>query len=194
MDLTAASFSDRDSGISAPRLRQSCLEGQDGRCIARIMRLARLSARHERQTQAQVLADRKVRTMNDELTKDMSETKRRRWFQIHLFTAIVLMFVCGGIIGKNISSRNFVFAYEGPTPAAEKLVIRSYWWGWPEVLFWGDETIPYKDVDNFNVEGVRVGPIQWGGLLIDISTALGLLCGSIVACEFAIRRREARKT
>ena len=83
----------------------------------------------------------------------MTDKPKRRWLQIHLSTAIVLMIVTGGLLGVNLRPSHH----------------RSYYidQGWPEVF----RTVE----DDFSVE--------WNpnGLLVDASVAI-LLCIACPIC------------
>ena len=107
----------------------------------------------------------------------MSDKPRRAWFQIHLSTAIVLMFVAGGLLWANVVYRvdpSFAFAHDGAR-------IELHVQGWP--LHFDEYTIPSFRKDT-------VYPIL--PYPINMLTALAIFGSTALVCEFIIRRREAR--
>jgi hypothetical protein len=112
----------------------------------------------------------------------MTEPPRRKRFQIHLSTAIVLMFVAGGLIWANriekLSTSRIEFAEY--THA-----------GWP---FWALNHIHL--IDPYGIE--RIGKtdmyfIVYPGLIENLSVAALILFSVWFLCEWLIRRRAARK-
>jgi hypothetical protein len=98
----------------------------------------------------------------------------RRWrFQIHLSTAIVLMFVAGVLIWANCRTKQFFWD--------DAMIIR---YGWPqaavqqEILLDGSTSIYIKDYE---------------ALFIDVLTSLIILGLMLILCEWLVRRRAARK-
>ena len=123
---------------------------------------------------------------------------RRGWFQIHLSTAIVLMFVAGGMIWVNCLNRevNTDMLYH---VAPDGTIINSsprHVYGWPFGIY-----------EDYNINGEHVkrglkGPFVTSDILTDwnlwaavfnISSALPVLGVVAFLCEWLIRRREARK-
>jgi hypothetical protein len=120
----------------------------------------------------------------------MTEPPRRKRFQIHLSTAIVMMFVAGGLMWANfIPARTFSRSsdwHEGQAYYAFKT------YGWPcwvvivtqEVTGApGQTVIGWEGIDAFNK----------GRLAIDIAVALIILGLFRFICEWQIRRRAAQK-
>ena len=103
----------------------------------------------------------------------MSE-KPRRWLQIHLSTAIVLMFVAGGMLWANIHIRK-VNLNNGVFLFYEYLVDPYYGRGWPFVFDYGG-----------NPE------ISLAALALNTLVAIVALSFCAVLLEYFIRR-EARK-
>jgi len=100
--------------------------------------------------------------------------RRRRWFQIHLSTCVVLMFVAGGIVGLNVKPPFYIADISGNTR------------GWAVYGFpWG---IYYKAFP-YNPEGSY---IITDNLVSDVVLALGMLVTIGVVLEWLIRRRERR--
>jgi hypothetical protein len=102
----------------------------------------------------------------------MTEPPRRHRFQIHLSTAVVLMFVAGGLIWANVT--------EQPHPIYQETDhVRMSGYGLP------------IQVQAFYYGGfVGINPIQAAA---DIVFALGTLFATWFLCEWLIRRRVARK-
>jgi|SRR5579862_60054 len=112
----------------------------------------------------------------------MATVPRRGRFQIHLSTAVVLMFVAGGIIWANV-----------------RLSIYGIY-GWPWAAIWSDVPIwkrkpaitvatgvPFpSDMTFKNVYDARA-------ISVDVAVALAILFAVWFLCEWLIRRRAARK-
>lgn len=105
---------------------------------------------------------------------------RRRWFQIHLSTAVVLMVCAGGLLWLNFR------ALPTNDPAFKEMFFElegSPWFmrGWPWV--WEDWSFPI----------FGAGPrYYWGHLVLDVGVAFLILTSVAAFMEFLIRRREAR--
>ena len=56
----------------------------------------------------------------------MTNKRRRPWFQLHLSTALILMFAAGGLLSMNFRARN-VIALNGAFLETD--------YGWPETCF-----------------------------------------------------------
>jgi hypothetical protein len=116
--------------------------------------------------------------------EDRGEGKppRRARFQVHLSTAIVLMFVSGALMWANTNPRITLRFYPGMS------VCSHYDYGWPFEAF-GIDAWPQSYTNNnhsnsyFENEG---GYVQ----LKDISVALIVLSLVWYACEWLIRRRQ----
>jgi hypothetical protein len=118
---------------------------------------------------------------------------KRRWFQIHLSTAVVLMFVAGGLLMFNLrpSLREHVLDatvkldHGGYHGGSLKSDVTTWEWGWPFV-FWENHTYGEKSI------GDRV---FWDmtALFANLVLSFALLAILIVVLEGRIRRREARK-
>jgi len=103
--------------------------------------------------------------------------KKRAWFQIHLSSAVVLMFVAGILIYLNIHSRTNLWVL---LPGGE---IPGY--GWPLfVQYW----IFMIDSEEATLAG-KYGYIHWQHLLIDALIALSILVVVAVLLEWRIRRK-----
>jgi hypothetical protein len=95
----------------------------------------------------------------------------RKWFQIHLSTAIEQRFVAGGLLWIN---------FQCTTTVGKALVTRDH--GWP--LTARTVTSTYSNqYPSWNTQGA----------VTDIFIALIILLIILLCCEYFIRRREARK-
>lgn len=130
----------------------------------------------------------------------------RPWFQFHLTTAIVLMFVAGGLLWANlIPSRG---------PYRDTPGIESRCYGWPLWCYWtislahdGDwsEVSPdaaapgcrifYSTKYNFlwQAPGPAFTDTRRLALLADVHTAILVLAVCTLTLEWFIRRRERRQ-
>jgi hypothetical protein len=133
----------------------------------------------------------------------MNDTPKRRFWQIHLSTAVVLMFVAGGFMWLN--SRPDVSIEEGEGSIVYSL-IRVYRYGCPATMYISVEdtnAAGYMTKDNkFEVFIGDLTPSTnqrgwhlwiWSGLSIDALVAIATLFGGVIVVENRIRRREARK-
>jgi hypothetical protein len=116
----------------------------------------------------------------------MSENSKRRWFQFHLATAILVSLAMAGTIYKSCRPR---------LHESSGLVVRFY--GWPYTAF----TDEYIDDSKANLETTswmmyQPHPPEWqiDGLVKDIAIAAASVGIMVIACEVFIRRREAHKT
>src|SRR6266404_1141238 len=96
----------------------------------------------------------------------MTDKPRRPWFQIHLSTAIVLMFVAGGILWLNV------------TPDWAHM---SSVYGWPKGF--------YEERFGNPIAGTR---FFLGTLILNIIAGIIILGYIAFLCEAFLRRREAR--
>jgi hypothetical protein len=125
----------------------------------------------------------------------MPDSPNRRWFQIHLSTAILLMFVAGGIIGQNVRQLEIV----------EHLPSKSDPWrchrtgqGWPwkwylsssddyEGLYDGIwRQLPHRPLDDSSSNTVN--------LFFDCSFFVLAVFGTIILSEGIIRRGALKKS
>ena len=106
-----------------------------------------------------------------------------KWFQIHLSTAIVLMFVTAMVLGLNLH------------PDSPRLDVSEQYKGQPrKPLGW---PVPwYVDSIEYNIAGVRVDFKQRyfdkAGLAFDLIVFVVILVSVITSLEYFLRRREAR--
>src|SRR5579862_7759084 len=119
----------------------------------------------------------------------MPEPPRAR-FQIHLSTAIVLMFVAGVLIWANTRehTRSADYTEEGPTNYLH-VIIKAY--GWPF-----EYKSVYTSFDTMDAVGRPSSVTEYGGLLngdtiIDGMVGLLIIFAVWFLCEWLIRRRTA---
>ena len=105
---------------------------------------------------------------------------KRKWFQIHLSTALVLMFAAGGLLWANLQAED----YDDVATLSSGYTYR----GWPlssyRIQWWGDPAQTIPEV-----------PAEWsrGNLAIDLAAALGILAAVTLAFESQARRREKNR-
>ena len=126
----------------------------------------------------------------------MTDKPRHRWLQIHLSTAIVLMFVAGGLTWANATKR--VYAEWSRTFPATSA--KTYIYGFPLWYFSkcvvtladGHEKVLIPDPYTDYVIDVPVVSLRYGPLTVDILFVLLVLGMFAVMLEWLIRRREDR--
>ena len=112
----------------------------------------------------------------------MDATPERRLFQIHLSTAIVLMFVAGGLMGLNFATWHGTKVYIMKDGVGTRFVVPTREYGWP-----------FLEHGEWNWQGYGhhienpLAPL-WNEL-----SALGVTAFAASFMEYLIRRREARK-
>jgi hypothetical protein len=111
----------------------------------------------------------------------MSEPNTRRFWQIHLSTALVLTIISGGFIWENTQKRRSIIEQDrtGPKPTSYRVADVK---GWPLIL-----TV----VNEEGSESLRVVP--WLGFIINGSFLVFLLAIAAASCELLMQRREGRK-
>ena len=126
----------------------------------------------------------------------MSEKPNRRWFQIHLSTAIVLLFVASGLFWANLRPRFVVWV----DSLGSMNVVKRYEFGWP--WEWSTvfskmgvqahydanfrpvipDTLPQSPIS----ETTDHNPCMFAANSL---AALLVLAISCICCEYLIRRR-----
>ncbi|MGD0091050.1 MAG: hypothetical protein ABSE73_14120 [Planctomycetota bacterium] len=126
--------------------------------------------------------------------------KKRPWFQYHLSTAVVLMFVAGGIMALNWfrGSETGTYTYDVSGAVFGPAIGTLPQHGWP--FRFTDSRVEYFDVIyEVPVPGATMSlPVQtpcisYRWLVADIAVALTILLATGIALEWRIRRRERRQ-
>jgi hypothetical protein len=107
---------------------------------------------------------------------------KRRWFQIHLSTALVLMVVASWVLYLNL-----------PVRFSEYIVTS----GWPSVAYLDFDIRFFSSDPDVHTEkwthSFDVHRVHWGGAAVNVLVAAAILFVTMRASEFIIRRREAPK-
>jgi hypothetical protein len=121
---------------------------------------------------------------------------RRPWFQIHLSTAIVMMFVAGGLIWTNIYVRHSKWKN------SFGIDIDAYDRGWPYTFhpaYRSEFTRPFYEpapgtgiVEVLCYKIERQLDIEPMAIFFNTAIATSLLLAFCFGCEYFLRRREAR--
>ena len=116
----------------------------------------------------------------------MTEPPRRKRFQIHLSTAIVMMFVAGGLQLLNfVPSHGRLVMYvgdiEGEYTERQARVENAVWYGFPFVAY-----VAWPNWDIRCYSGKT-------NMALNLFSAIAILYSVWYACEWRIRRRAARK-
>lgn len=136
----------------------------------------------------------------------MSDKVQRRYWQIHLSTAAVLMFVAGAFLGLNFYCRSFNATGDGEWGPIGQMVS-----GWPCAAFEQDSKYvrfarPHEDFAEFFDEPVELIHVEnnhitflavacrfnWiiPGLVLNIASAIATLFTVACLFELLFRRRE----
>jgi hypothetical protein len=106
----------------------------------------------------------------------MSDKPRRAWFQIHLSTAILMMFVAGGLMWANVVEDISYYWVQPYVGDPIRLELRKQGW-------------PIRFTEYYLYDSQK--PNYWK-CAADFATALVILAAIAFVCEYFIRRREAR--
>jgi hypothetical protein len=122
-----------------------------------------------------------------------SSVPKRRWFQFHLMTAILVMLLAGALSWAN--SRMRPVGNSGDIVVPEDIVAEGWLgmqWGWPFCFY--ERVQP----DSF---GPSLTPLaswptefHWQALAWDILIAVAILLGAAFLCEAILRRAAARSS
>jgi hypothetical protein len=115
--------------------------------------------------------------------------KRRRFFQIHLSTAVVLMFVAGALVWANIVAR----------PSPESFGVETFWtqngaqyYGWPLQAYvsWATKHIADPATDR-----VVFNPPHWSivAVLVNALAAVVVITVTAICTECVVLRRRERQ-
>ncbi len=100
--------------------------------------------------------------------------------QLHLSTCIVLMFVAGGFIWKNLPQRNYIPQYV----MTEQEVISYFTQGWPYIFRTPTEITDRGDI--------IYGRVVYAPLAANLFIAFAILAPVAFVCEWFLRRRRAQ--
>ena len=108
---------------------------------------------------------------------------KRKFWQFHLSTAVLLMLVAGGLMFQNkIPHRLNCFSHDHPELPDV--------FGWPFPVIWGDGDVWLRE-ESRQIPWSLKAPLL--GVALDFGFALLVLAALAASCEHLIRRREARK-
>ena len=116
--------------------------------------------------------------------------KKRPFFQIHLSTAIVLMFVAGGFLWLNVKppvilNRELV---QGPTQAYFELTIRTTGWPFHSIYCMAERGSVAQTIADGNIANANVH-----FAVANATACLILLFGTATFFEWLFRRQERRR-
>ncbi|MBI3831062.1 MAG: hypothetical protein HY291_16200 [Planctomycetes bacterium] len=127
--------------------------------------------------------------------------RMRRWFQLHLSTAVVLMFVAGSLIWANVPRHEIrvemvnsnmdqaIFwhyeTHEIPMNQPIECRTESETCGWPiQWQNYGDSTLQGEPLRSWGLV------VTWRAYVYDAASWLGIFLFAAFACEYLARRRE----
>ncbi|HLX60254.1 MAG TPA: hypothetical protein VKX17_03120 [Planctomycetota bacterium] len=128
----------------------------------------------------------------------MDEPLQRKWLQVHLSTAVVLMFVAGALIWANIGPRprksSYTFHFANPYRESELIHVGKVY-GWPYDAIYRNEIDYHKfdvepELTPANVPYTQTDPPMF---LLDLAIAPVILFATWFACERWIAWRSLRK-
>lgn len=129
---------------------------------------------------------------DDENEHAVANMTKRRWFQIHLSTAVLLVLTAGVLLGLNLESRNGSMVTLGMSdppfnehPQPGMLLhygTSSYRAGWPKPCY-----------EFYIVDEKSYGWWNYSGLAINAATASSIMAAAGLLSEYIIRRRAAQK-
>jgi len=128
------------------------------------------------------------------MAADMDEKlkKKRPWFQFHLSTAVVLMFVAGGLMCANIEGRRGTFYVEAHKDGHEYNKMVAHLYGWPFVLC---EYMTEEECREYNgfADWTIPAPIYCIVVLpLNLVCCLTILASVAVLLEWHIRFKSAK--
>ncbi|HLX60475.1 MAG TPA: hypothetical protein VKX17_04245 [Planctomycetota bacterium] len=110
----------------------------------------------------------------------MAEVTRRKWLQVHLSTALVLMFVAGTLIWANVLDPREEYLGKG-------VYHRTYGWPWDAVVVRSIQGIFMKRAPSSDFEISKVG------IAINLAGGIAILFVAWLVCERWVRWRTTRK-
>ena len=144
----------------------------------------------------------------------MPKPPRRARFQMHLSTAILMMFVAGGLVWVNVRQRDGMTIFHLGTNANPEYTFiigneesyvhglkgeywggfKGYCYGWPcNIRSFPDKLMAEK---TFNQKSIRVlySDLHHQAIIINAIIGAAVLIAMWFLCEWLIRRRAARKS
>jgi hypothetical protein len=110
----------------------------------------------------------------------MTDPPRRKRFQIHFSTAIVMTFVAGALLCVNLSKGTLTTNFHG-----EYAKYQTF--GWPNPA-------PFYIIQHYGLESPKVVPFYFAyEMFPNVIVALATLFAAWLICEWLVRRRAARK-
>jgi hypothetical protein len=116
-------------------------------------------------------------------------TKRRPWFQFHLSTCVILMFVAGGLLWANVTERGFGahFTSKG-LPYVVFGLHPERGLGWPLPFLKWDWEVGEGELSMHFVSRLPQSCWSFVALAADLAVALAVLALVGLLCEWRIRR------
>lgn len=105
----------------------------------------------------------------------------RRFWQFHLSTAIMLMFVAGVLVGLCFEPRRY-YGLSHEHPELPNV------YGWPFPFLWGNGEIWLREESRFVLWSLRL-PLL--GMIANVAIDVGILLAAAIVWERFIRRRSA---
>ena len=121
----------------------------------------------------------------------MSIEPKRRFWQLHLSTVVLVAIAAGGLMWLNFECE--------PVRDKDPTTIWGYSYGWPLSFIW---IMSKETIDMYNAVSKEYGSptrftsapkVNSPSLLIDLGARVGLIAFLAFVAEYRIRRREARK-
>ena len=119
---------------------------------------------------------------------------KRRWFQFHLSTAVVMMIVASGCLWANSRYRNIEVLFQEEWNDAGDMMQTNAALGWPFVM--GVPDIRLERYGKIDESASLILKMRWSRFRIaqNVGISLSIVFSAALICESIIRRREARKT
>jgi hypothetical protein len=118
----------------------------------------------------------------------MSEPRKRRWFQIHLSTALIAMLAASTLLYLNVteSHSHIIYTWSYKDVWYTGTLVR----GWP-YQYTVDGSYPWDDWRGTGYE--YLGRSILFSLVADVILSIALVIGLMIFCESLLRRRETQK-
>ena len=104
----------------------------------------------------------------------------RKWFQIHMSTALVLTFAAGCLVFTNIIWTTSLFRHLCP-------------WVRDWRFFWLGDPVPAVEIDTQQKGLELIRTVYWGAVAIDLAYALVILVFMAIPLEWAARYSERQR-